>query len=540
MQPFSQGNKTQSPAQALPIVSLNSKDNGADLQTIVRPQMYELTTAIELSEPSPEHGSIQEAVGASPPENDECYGASTARSLLSANETVPDSRWYMEFAPTHETLAKAILARNKNELIFVFDEQEWFRYDQRNHHWSPCCNQEMGGIYLDELAFSRTDVQKATDLSDFGKDVALTLINSLGKNGFKNGTIDMMASVDFQRFSSDSFDANGMFVGLDDGTGIDLAECKTRDIEPQDYVTKSLGTCYDQNAKCPTWLGCINQWTCGDADFAKYLQTLAGYFLSGDNSDQKFYVLYGKGKNGKSVFMATLLKLLGDYATTIDPKTLRKSNRSGSSASPDITHMMDRRLISCGEVGEKGLDEELMKRLTGGEEINTRTLYQGNVVFTPRCKIVLTTNERPQIKGKDDGIWRRIAPIPFNAVIANADPYLQSKLYAELPGILNWAFEGWQEFSKEKALVLPNVIVQAQKDYFDEMNLIKRWMDECLEESPGNNHSATDLVNSYNKWAESNGYAKTNTKVFKTESQAYIKQLPRSSQGSRYTGFKIR
>jgi len=45
----------------------------------------------------------------------------------------------------------------------------------------------------------------------------------------------------------------------------------------------------------------------------------------------------------------------------------------------------------------------------------------------------------------DDGIWRRLQMIPFNRRFSESerDPDLYEKLLLELPGILNWALDGY-------------------------------------------------------------------------------------------------
>ncbi len=52
-----------------------------------------------------------------------------------------------------------------------------------------------------------------------------------------------------------------------------------------------------------------------DEDVIRYVQTLTGYCLTGETTEQAFWVMYGTGANGKSTFIKTLLSLLGDPAS---------------------------------------------------------------------------------------------------------------------------------------------------------------------------------------------------------------------------------
>ena len=42
-----------------------------------------------------------------------------------------------------------------------------------------------------------------------------------------------------------------------------------------------------------------------------YLQRMAGYSLTGLNSEQKLFDFYGRGNNGKTTFVKTLTRVMG-------------------------------------------------------------------------------------------------------------------------------------------------------------------------------------------------------------------------------------
>ena len=73
--------------------------------------------------------------------------------------------------------------------------------------------------------------------------------------------------------------------------------------------------------------------------------------------------------------------------------------------------------------------EAKIKSVTGGDMISARPLYGEWVGFDPIGKILLATNNRPEIRGSDDGIWKRIRETPFNRQFTEAeqDSQRQSK-----------------------------------------------------------------------------------------------------------------
>ena len=77
--------------------------------------------------------------------------------------------------------------------------------------------------------------------------------------------------------------------------------------------------------------------------------------------------------------------------------------------------------ISAQHVSPARIAEAKIKSFTGGDMISARPLYGEWVDFQPIGKIFLTTNNRPEIRGSDDGIWRRIREIPFNRQFTEAE-----------------------------------------------------------------------------------------------------------------------
>ena len=69
----------------------------------------------------------------------------------------------------------------------------------------------------------------------------------------------------------------------------------------------------------------------------------------------------------------------------------------------------------CQETAEgRRFNESLVKQLTGGDAITARRMFEDNWTFEPTHKLWLATNHRPEIRGTDHAIWRRIRLIPFN------------------------------------------------------------------------------------------------------------------------------
>ena len=65
----------------------------------------------------------------------------------------------------------------------------------------------------------------------------------------------------------------------------------------------------------------------------------------------------------------------------------------------------------------RSLAEALVKRLTGGDKLSARFLYGEYFEFLPSFKLWLGVNHKPNIRGTDEAIWRRIRVIPFAVTV---------------------------------------------------------------------------------------------------------------------------
>ena len=275
----------------------------------------------------------------------------------------------------------------------------------------------------------------------------------------------------------------------------------------EQYITKQCPVVFDPDADCPQWQRFIDRITGGDKDLARYLQCVAGYFLTGSTREQCLFILHGPGANGKSVFLRVIQKLMGTYARSTPPATLMV-RRNPDSPSPDLARLHGVRLALAFEPREGAmLAEEIVKQITGQDKITCRKLYGDIFEYVPQFKVVLTTNHLPTIRGNDHAIWRRIRLIPFTVIIPpeEQDRDLIEKLMGELPGILNWAVEGLRAYQDE-GLKPPTCVVAATQEYRSDMDIIGDWIDECCIVDPDARVPMRDAYASYRDWCKASGH----------------------------------
>lgn len=341
--------------------------------------------------------------------------------------------------------------------------------------------------------------------------------------------------------ATDDFDAYNDFLNCQNG----VVNLRNGELMPHDsrlMLSKICNSEYDIKHGKPTrWLQFLDEITDGDKSLQEYIQKSIGYSISGSNREQCAYFLYGMGNNGKSTFLDTIADILGDYASNTQPDTLMMQSKVGSlggGANSDIARLKSARFVTCEEPTEGvRLNEGLLKQLTGGSKVTARFLYGDEFEFTPEFKIWVATNHKPVIRGTDVGIWRRIKLIPFEVNIpANkVDKNLKYKLRQEFPQILSWAVEGCMMWQSD-GLCEPDCVLDATKDYKQEMDLIAGFVEQCImiDYESEQKIMAADLFSIYSKWAKQNNEWEMSAKRFGMEIVKKIPEKGRDGKGIFY------
>lgn len=333
-------------------------------------------------------------------------------------------------------------------------------------------------------------------------------------------------------------DTNQMLVNAPNG----IADLETGSLLPHNrecYMTRMLGCDVPEKPKNPVrWLKFLDDIFKSDKELIRYVQKALGYSLSGLTKEQCVFFLYGTGRNGKSTFLEIVRKIIGEYATNIQPESIMMRMTTGT-ANSDIARLKGARLVTSVEPNEgMRLNEGLLKQITGDDMITARKLYGDEFEYRPEFKLWMATNHKPTIRGTDTGIWRRIHIIPFTVTIPEdkIDRSLSEKLDTELPDILAWMMEGYRLWRFE-GLHYPKVVLDAVKEYRNEMDVVSSFIDSeyCVS---GGEVRAAALYAAYCQWATENNEYKMPSRKFGIEmSKRYNK---RKSNGIMiYTGLSL-
>jgi putative DNA primase/helicase len=303
--------------------------------------------------------------------------------------------------------------------------------------------------------------------------------------------------------SPDELDADPWLLNALNGT-IDLRTGKLREHRREDFVTKLAPVEYRPDATAPAWEAFLKR-VLPSADLRGFVQRAAGYSATGDTSEQCMFIHHGPGANGKSTFQETLSAALGDYAMRTPTETLLVK-RSGAVPN-DVARLKGARFVTASETEEgRRLAEGLVKDLTGQDTISARFMRAEWFDFKPTHALHLSTNHKPEIRGTDAAIWRRIRLVPWAVTIppAEQDRKLAEKLRDELPAVLAWIVRGCLAWQRE-GLQAPDEVRQATKAYRAEMDVLAAFLADCCVRDEDEEAFAGELWGAWKRWCEETG-----------------------------------
>lgn len=311
----------------------------------------------------------------------------------------------------------------------------------------------------------------------------------------------------------DEFDKDDMLLNVANGY-IDLTSRELYKHDINRMFSQIANTDYSEKMQPAVWLDFLNDIFAGDKAVIRYIQKALGYSLTGSTREQVMFILFGKGRNGKSIFVETIAEILGDYSNNMQAKSLMV--KKNDNVNTDIARLSKARFVTSSEPNEGfRFDEGLIKQITGGDKVTARFLYAEEFEYTPKFKIWVSTNHKPIIRGTDDGIWRRLVLIPFDVQIPEekVDKDLKYKLLREAPAILNWMAEGAYMWMRE-GLELPEKLKDAGQTYRTEMDVVEQFIQEKCKRAEDVRETGKALYEEYKKWADENNEYKMDKNKF--------------------------
>lgn len=417
----------------------------------------------------------------------------------------------------------------ENDTRFCPENKSWYTYD--NGYWKK----DVGSLLVAEKIkeFTRLMTLYCGEIADENKRKDyFKFVSKMGDRRFRDRLMKDATGV--KPIPIAVFDSNPNLINCINGT-YDLETMTFREHSWRDFLTMRSNIEYTatEDVHCERWEKFIDEVTCGDKEKADYLQRALGYSMLGVCKEECMFILYGKTtRNGKSTLLGTIHYLLGDYATVSPVSIICKTDRAknAEAASPTIAALKGKRFVSMAESNQYGkFDEEVIKQLTGGEEITARNLYESMMTYLPQFTMWLSCNDLPAVQDKSLFASDRVRVIEFNRHFSEKerDSNLKEvfKTKEAVMGIFTWLLAGYFKY-KRFGLVMNDEMKAVIKQYEKDNDLVLQFLEErCISSELGSR--AKTLYDAYKIWCKSNGYFVCSAKKF----NAGMEQHPELHKG---------
>lgn len=327
-----------------------------------------------------------------------------------------------------------------------------------------------------------------------------------------------------------------------------LVDVVTGDLHPHDraYFNRHvLPTEYDPAAPPPTeWLKFLHGAFDDDTQSVELLAEWFGYVVSGRCDLHKMLALIGASRSGKGVIMRTLGLLVG------------KRNSAGISLSDLATNFglqtaINATSVTIGDARDTGGRDikrvvETLLSITGQDEIQVdrknRTPWSG----TLGARITMASNEVPAFVDASTAIGSRMLFLHLpNGHVGREDRELESRIGAELGGVLRWALEGLTRLTARGKFISPDRSAGIVAQFESAASPISEWLDECADTGIEHQVEQQEAYNCYRAWSERQGAVAASKRGFTQQLQAVLPHYAVARIGGRgeqvraYTGLAL-
>lgn len=466
--------------------------------------------------------------------------------------------------------AKVLSREYAGELAFT-DSTDYMRYD--GTHWAESKQMAVGACeeFLDEqLKEATAAVEKAKKmLLDSGVDKEAVMaggkalekaIDEGSEKAFKEFVMAskyyafVMKRRDMKYVTSalqaakpmllkniTDFDSQEFLLNAPNAT-YDLQDGSSKDHAAEDLITKMTAVSPSDDGM-DLWKKALDSFFCGDQELIDYVQQIVGLSAIGKVYVEALVIAYGEGSNGKSTFWNTIARVLGTYSGTISADALTVGCKRN--VKPEMAELKGKRLVIAAELEEgMRLNTSIVKQLCSTDEVTAEKKYKDPFKYVPTHTLVLYTNHLPRVGANDDGIWRRLIVIPFNAKITGTSDRKNyaDYLYENAGGaVLSWIIDGATKAINNKyKLKTPKVVEDAINKYRENNDWFSAFVEECCEVDATYTQKSGEFYQEYRSYCARTGEYTRSTTDFYTALENAGFERKRAKSGITVYGIRLK
>ncbi|MBD8524137.1 DNA primase family protein [Pseudomarimonas arenosa] len=177
-----------------------------------------------------------------------------------------------------------------------------------------------------------------------------------------------------------------------------------------------------------------------DPEVREVLREATASSLMVNARHERMFYLWGRGGNGKSIYVGLLQALHGNGFAALNLAQLAEDKFA-------LEPLIRARCIVAAESDKQKWPTELIKSIVSGDPISVRMMHKTPITCAPRARVFIAMNEMPIQSDHTFGLARRIVLIPWTQTFGpgQRDSTLKDRLLndpRELGYFLDWALEG--------------------------------------------------------------------------------------------------
>ncbi|MEM7577507.1 MAG: phage/plasmid primase, P4 family, partial [Planctomycetota bacterium] len=281
----------------------------------------------------------------------------------------------------------------------------------------------------------------------------------------------------------------------------------------------------------------------GDDDASiQLLQEWMGYCLVGDTSHQKMLLMVGPRRSGKGTIGRVIAKLIGE-GNVCGPTT------SGLASNFGLQPLIGKSLAIVSDARFSGDSiQTVVERLlciSGEDKLTIDRKHKTPVTMKLPTRFMFMTNELPRFGDSSNALTGRFLILQMTkSFYGQEDRGLTDRLLDDLPGILNWAIEGWKRLRVRGYFVQPPAAEDAIRELEDLSSPVGAFVRDRCDLLPGVRTYVDEMYAAYKQYIEGEGWHTPSTKpVFGRDLLAAaptVRRRRNKSVGYFYEGIVLR
>lgn len=322
-------------------------------------------------------------------------------------------------------------------------------------------------------------------------------------------------------------------IPLKNGTLIlEKGEVELTGFKAEHYLTYQLGFDYDPEAIAPIFKMFLDR-VLPCKKLQNILLEFMGYSFLKEMTIEKMLLLFGTGRNGKSVVNDVIHAVFGkENVTSFSVTSLCDSK---GQTRPFIENNL---LNYSQEFGSGKFDLDIFKTLVSNQKIEVKKLYQNPYIIENYGRIASNCNVLPRVTENKDAFYRRLIILPFKEKIPEEeiDINLASKIISnELSGVFNMIIDGMKRLGEQNKFTYSEIVEEELRKYRKDSNSVLTFLDdENYIPLKTEKVKISDFFQTYNNYCAQNNYQPFAMGKFKEQLRDAGYEISISNQGYFY------